>query len=87
MTQSRRNAINTGNHKLPLQFPLLFIISNYVIRQCWRRFSEYMLPATLEDAIVYEIELNSRSLTVHNEQYVISFHDLVVPAFHQFATV
>jgi hypothetical protein len=39
-----------------------------------------MLSAAFKYAVINEIKLNSCSLPVHNEQYVISFHNLVVPA-------
>lgn len=38
-----------------------------------------MLSASLEDAIIYEIKLNSSSFSIHNEEDVISFDYLVVP--------
>lgn len=39
-----------------------------------------MLSAAFKYAVINQIKLNSCSLPVHNEHYVITFHNLVVPA-------
>lgn len=46
-----------------------------------------MLSAAFENVVVYQIKLDSCSLSIHNEQYVITFHNLVVPAFIQIPTL
>lgn len=48
----------------------------------WHRWSlpKRMLPASLKNAVVYQIKLNPGSLPVHNEENVIAFHNLVIPA-------
>lgn len=42
-----------------------------------------IFSATLKNTIIYHIELNSCSIPIHNEQYVITFHNLVIPALNQ----
>lgn len=42
-----------------------------------------MFSATFKNTVIYHIKLDSSSFPVHYEHYVITFHNLVVPAFHQ----
>lgn len=51
-----------------------------LIGESLRNLSKNMFPATLEDTVVYQIKLNSSSLSVHYEHYVICFHYLIIPA-------
>lgn len=51
-----------------------------LIGESLRNLSKNMFPATLEDAVVYQIKLNTSSLSVHYEHYVICFHYLIIPA-------
>lgn len=46
-----------------------------------------MLSTALENAVIYQIELDSCSLPIHYEQYVVTFHNLVVPAFNQISSL
>lgn len=49
----------------------------------WHRLGglpEDVLSAPLEYAVIYEIELDSCPLPIHDEQDVVGFHDLIVPA-------
>ena len=51
-----------------------------LIRESLRNLPKHMFSATLEDTIVYKIKLNSSSLSIHYERYVICFHYLIIPA-------
>lgn len=55
------------------------VLLSYLVWHGWL-LPERVLPASLEDAVVYHIKLNAGPLPVHNEQDVIAFHDLVIPA-------
>lgn len=56
-----------------------FLLLVSLIRQHWS-LPKNMFSAALEDAVIYHIKLNSRSFPIYNEKYVISFHNLVIPA-------
>lgn len=59
------------------------LVDKLMVGLVWHRLRglpEDVLSAPLEYAVIYEIELDSRPLPVHDEQDVVSFHDLVVPA-------
>lgn len=52
-----------------------------LVGQCWLSTPECMLSAALEDAIINQIKLHTRPLSIHNEQNVVCFQYLVVPAW------
>jgi hypothetical protein len=42
-----------------------------------------VFSTTLENTVIYHIKLNSSSIPIQNEQYVITFNNLVIPALNQ----
>jgi hypothetical protein len=42
-----------------------------------------VFSTTLENTVIYHIKLNSCSIPIQNEQYVITFNNLVIPALNQ----
>lgn len=55
------------------------LLTDQMVRHRWL-LSERVLSASFEDAVIYQIELKPSSLSIHNEENVVAFHDLVIPA-------
>lgn len=51
-----------------------------LVRYYWWSLHKHVLSAALEDAVIYQVELHARSLSIHNEKNVVCFQYLVVPA-------